>query len=122
MNIEITINELLNDYDWAHVFADASYGNTTKDVDSPDGTSLEPFTRCDVEEILAAANGYNDGDSWCGLFVLNDGRYLAASGTCDYTGWDCQAGNTLTVAATADIAARFGLTDSERERLGIELN
>lgn len=119
---EITLAELLEDYDWAQVFADENAGNVNKlTTEVPPGApvSTAPASRSDVAEIIAAVNGDNDGPDWLGVFLLKDGRYLVASGGCDYTGWDCQAGNSMSVAANmADVLA-FGLTSDERERLGL---
>ena len=122
-NIEITLAELLSNYDWAEVFADQSSGNTDKTTEPvPPDSSVDtsPASREDVVRIIAAVNGENDGQEWLGLFQLKDRRYLVASGGCDYTGWDCQAGNHMAVSSTLEDAIRFGLTDSERERLGLE--
>lgn len=118
MKCEIDLDTLCADYDWAEVFGEGSGGNCTGDIVSPDGSNCSPVARALVKEIYAAVNGENDCDSWCGLFLLHDGRYLAASGSCDYTGWDCQAGNTLTVARNLATAAMYGLTPDERERIG----
>jgi len=122
MNIEITIEELLEDGDWAQVFADESWGNVDKTVQvAPPGADVDdaPFGRQDVEEIIAAVNGENDAADWLGLFRLKDGRYAVCSGGCDYTGWDCQAGNSMTVCATVEDALQFGLSEFERERLDL---
>ena len=73
--------------DWGQVFADENYGNVSKELECFD-CSDSPFTRENVVKILAIAEGENDGPDWCGLFILVDGRYLAATGGCDYTGWD----------------------------------
>jgi hypothetical protein len=89
--IETTIQELLADYDWAQVFADENAGNVSKQTDAcPPGSDVDtsPPTRADVAEIIAAVNGENDGYDWVGVFKLKDGRFLLASGGCDYTGWD----------------------------------
>lgn len=75
--------------------------------------------RADVTSIIAAVNGENDGPDWLGVFTLKDGRFLVASGGCDYTGWDCQAGNNLTVCATMADVLQFGLSPEERGRLGL---
>lgn len=120
--IEITLEELLDDYDWAQVFADENAGNVDSAVEpAPPGSSVSTaeVSRTDVAEIIAAVNGENDGADWLGLFLLKDGRYLVASGGCDYTGWDCQAGNQLLACATLDDAMQYGLSESERERLGL---
>ena len=88
---EITLEELLQDGDWAYVFADEDDGNVGKETDPcpPDSdVDTSPPSRSDVEEIIAAANGENDGEEWIGVFKLKDGRFLLAAGSCDYTGWD----------------------------------
>ena len=90
--IEITTEELLNDCDWAHVFGEANEPNcdATPEPLPPEDASVDLSMpkRSDVAEIIAAVNGENDSDAWDGVFRLNDGRYLLASGSCDYTGWD----------------------------------
>lgn len=114
-----TLEELCESYDWGEVFGDGSGGNCTQDVDSLDGTDCSVCRREDVVSIIASMNGENDGDEWLGVFLLRDGRYLAASGSCDYTGWDCQAGNTLTVASSLYSLIASGLTPEQCLRLGI---
>ncbi|MCK9569371.1 hypothetical protein M0R72_10575 [Candidatus Pacearchaeota archaeon] len=116
---EITLEQLLTDYGWEEVFGEGSGGNCTQDVSAYDGTDTARCTRADVVEIIAAVNGENDDADWIGLFRLADGRFLAASGECDYTGWDCQAGNTLTVGATLESVIQYGLTAYQRERLTV---
>lgn len=89
--IELTLEELIEDDDWAQVFADESFGNVDKTVHVvPPGAPVSdaPMMRLDVTEIIAAVNGEPDQSDWLGLFRLNDGRFLVASGGCDYTGWD----------------------------------
>ena len=89
---EIDLKDLLEDYDWEHVFGEADEPNcdATPEPLPPEATdiSLAMPKRSDVTEIIAAVNGENDGDEWIGVFRLSDGRYLVASGSCDYTGWD----------------------------------
>jgi len=89
--VEVTLEELQNDADWAQVFADESWGNVDKTIHVvPPGSDVSDcvFYRSDVANIIAAVNGENDEDEWLGLFQLKDGRYVIASGGCDYTGWD----------------------------------
>lgn len=84
-----SIEKLLEDWDWAHVFGEEDDGNTTGEVMAIPpgcGVSRSPVARADVVEIVAAVNGENDGDDWVGVFRLKDGRYLIAEGGCDYTG------------------------------------
>lgn len=121
MIIEITIKELLEDSDWAHVFADASCDNVDKTIHVvPPGSSVSDavVSRSDVSQIIAAVNGENDEDDWLGVFLLKDGRFLIAGGGCDYTGWDCRAGNHLAVAKDMDDVLQFGLDDRQKKRLG----
>lgn len=120
--LEISLEDFVNDYDWAQVFADENAGNVSKETtEAPPGSLVDtsPANRVDVKEIIAAVNGENDGDSWLGLFLLKDGRYLVASGGCDYTGWDCQAGNSMLVSSSLEDALQFGLSPQEKERLGL---
>ncbi len=120
--LEITMAELMDSYDWAEVFADRSSGNTTKAVNvAPPGAQVtfDPPSRADVAEIIAAVNGENDEEEWVGVFRLKDGRYLIAAGSCDYTGWDCQAGNSLTVCANMADVLQFGLDERQRARLDL---
>lgn len=119
MKNEITMEELNNSYDWSEVFGEGGGGNCNGEVDSLDGTATDPVLRSDVVEIIAAVNGENDGDSWIGVFRLRDGRFLAAEGSCDYTGWDCRAGNTLTVASSLASLIESGLTPEWCRRLEI---
>ena len=119
---EITLKELCDDsYDWKCVFGEECEYNCDAEVESYDETSCGPVSRADVKKIIAALNGENDSCDWVGLFLLKDGRYLAATGGCDYTGWDCQASNTLVVGATLDSVVRFGIDDTARGRFGITL-
>ncbi len=47
--------------------------------------------------------------------------YFSLSAWCDYTGWDCQAGGRLQVGDTLRDVLVYGLSDSERDLLGISL-
>lgn len=85
----MTLEELRKDPDWQEVFGEPGCsGSGTGKADSADGTPAEPNpTLASVTEILAVRNGLNDGQSWVGAFRLEDGRYLYATGWCDYSGW-----------------------------------
>ncbi len=89
---ETSLGKLRDGYSWLEVFGeDGNAGNTGNEVDPcpPDSdVDTSPPTRADIEVILAVSEGEHDEDSWEGVFLLKDGRFLLASGWCDYTGWD----------------------------------
>lgn len=119
---EIDLPDLLNSYDWEEVFGEGSGGNCDGTIQVvPPGAPVDSsgVSRAMVAEVIATVNGENDGEQWVGLFLLNDGRYLVAEGGCDYTGWDCQAGNSLCVAGSLEDAIRYGLNPEQQHRLGI---
>lgn len=118
--MEITIDTLTSDYDWAAVFGEDDGGNTSKEVTTAvvgDGTSVASFSRTDVAEVIAAVNGEHDESDWVGVFRLKDGRFAVCYGSCDYTGWDCRGGNSMVVAKTLNDALLFGLSKEQCERL-----
>jgi hypothetical protein len=113
----------LDHYDWAEVFGEGGGGNCTSIIPQPQppsyAGSLATFSREDVIEIYQMQDGENDGPDWIIYGRLQDGRYFAARGGCDYTGWDCQASNSGDVAASKEDIIRFGLTSDERKRFGL---
>ena len=125
MKKDIDIPAIYDDYDWKEVFGEGEGGNCDKSkVDAiPDDAAIDltPPMLADVVEVVCAANGENDGAAWIGVFKLRDGRYVVAEGSCDYTGWDCQAGNSLQVAGSLDDAIQYGLQREDRIRLDAPL-
>lgn len=117
--IEAELEEIQSSYDWEEVFGEGSGGNCTQEVDSLDGTNIEPVLRKNVTEVLASVNGENDQDSWICIVKLSDGRFACLEGSCDYTGWDCHAGNTITVASSVETLLSTGVTPEWCRRLGI---
>lgn len=119
------MNTQLDNYDWAEVFGEGSGGNCTpiNPQPQPPESSIDrtTFSREDVSEIIQMQDGENDGPDWIIYGQLKDGRFFAARGSCDYTGWDCRAGNSGDVARTRADIERFGLTQDERTRFKIEL-
>jgi len=114
----------LDDYDWAEVFGEGDGGNCTAIIPpnhpcNPEGFNLGTFTREDVESISGMVEGENDGAEWVVYGQLKDGRWFVARGGCDYTGWDCQAGNSGDVAPTKALIEQFGLSENERSRFGL---
>lgn len=113
----------LDDYDWAEVFGEGGGGNC---VPFNPGTcrgdaSNARFGREDVEEIRGQVTGENDGPPWIIWGRLKDGRWFIARGSCDYTGWDCQASNDGDVATSEEELINFGMELDERRRFGLEL-
>ena len=110
----------LEGYDWEEVFGEGSGGNCTPiHPNKPPfdkTTSTATFSRADVAEIKGQVEGENDGPDWVVWGRLSDGRWFVARGGCDYTGWDCRAGNSGDVAATEEHIITFGLTEDERNR------
>lgn len=115
----------MDDYDWREAFACA--GDPEGEFNSADvrpapptsKVSLSPFGRADVAEVFALREGVHDEKDWLAYGHLKDGRYFFLQAGCDYTGWDCQSGGCVHVAETRDEIERFGMTDIEREALGL---
>ncbi len=122
------IPEPLDDYDWGEAFSYAG-GETSWGYGYPNlrgalpGRSydLTPFSRSDVAYIGAMEEGENDGDSWIIYGRLTDGRWFFLEAGCDYTGWDCQADGSATIANSREEIEWFGMGESARRRLGVEL-
>lgn len=122
----MTIDELLASSDWSEVFCESNSGGGVDGVVEacPPGTTIDLTLpkRADVVEIIAiceAPQGFYEFNQWggVGVFKLRDGRYLAASGWCDTTGWDCRAGNSLEVGHTLEDVVMFGLSEDDRAKL-----
>ena len=115
----------LDDYNWAEVFGEGGGGNCTPIIPNAypgSKISTKTFMREDVKLIAGMSDGERDERSWIVYGKLRDGRWFAARGSCDYTGWDCRAHNNGDVASTKKEIQRFGLDKEERARLGISLD
>lgn len=66
------------------------------------------------------SEGERDERSWIVYGRLYDGRWFIARGSCDYTGWDCQASNDGSVADTEEALIEYGMDEDERHRFGVE--
>lgn len=110
---------LRESYDWASVFGEENWHNCDAEVISIDDAPTDRFTREDVSAVLAVdvAQGYFAETECWGIFQLRDGRYLAACGNCDTTGWDCQANNSLTVGYSLVDVINKGIGEEGRRRL-----
>jgi hypothetical protein len=100
----MTLEELKEDYDWQQALCYA------------------PFDIKDIVEIVAISEGYNDGESWVGVFKLANGNYGFIDAWCDYTGWDCQAGGDGFVNSSLDELRRWSMNSNARRRLGLALS
>lgn len=99
------VNEFSVGGDWEYVF------NYTKG-----------YKTTDVAQVIAALNGYNDGECWVGIFLMNDGVFLYVTAWCDFTGWGCQEGGTCNTASTLQEIINMSCTQDDRIRLGLPLN
>ena len=93
MNIEVTLEKMLDDYDWQHAFSYAdgtaySGGSVVSKVWADEDVFIDDFHLADVAVIFASSDGENDSSNWLALGKLKDGRYFYLSAGCDYTGWD----------------------------------
>lgn len=84
--------ELTDGNEWGaeHDWAEAIHVACRDGIESvPPGTAhrCDPFALTDVVEVIAAKAGENDGPNWVGVFRLHDGRFIALTAWCDYTGW-----------------------------------
>lgn len=111
----VPIDEMRDNYSWKCAFHEALHG-CYGDAD----------LSC-VAEVIAAVEGENDGADWLAVVRL-DGTgwsserkpYCVVRASCDYTGWDCQAGGKVEFYDTLEEALLpLTLTEEERQRLGI---
>ena len=84
----VEIQEKLEGYGWSYVFGEEEPSCPTDSVEAHGDCSTEKPSREDVVQILSIRKGTKDEESWEGVFLLKDGRYLYANGSCDYTGFD----------------------------------
>ena len=114
----------IDSYDWREAFGYAGEPDTegSPDIRSAvpgDYVSCLPFARQDVAEIFHSIDGENDGPPWRMIGLLHDGRYFYLEAGCGYTGWDCQAGGSASMANTLHECIHFGATAEARELFGI---
>ncbi len=90
--------------------------NSTIELTPGATVSNAPYTREDVKEIYLLIEGENDGPEWIGVFLLNDGRFVALHASCDYTGWDCRAWGVAIAGNSLHDIAIMGLSVENRRR------
>lgn len=75
----------------------------------------------EVEEVIASADGENDGESWIALLRLSGGRVAFMTAWCDYTGWGCQDGGEVTTHTSLQHLCQMVLSEDDRQRLGYDV-
>ena len=77
----------------------------------------------DVADVYFCASTYGDYAEWYGEIIgrLTDGRYFAATGWCDTTGWGCRDDTTFESWPDFDTFCH-GLGDERRAKLGLGLD
>lgn len=61
--------------------------------------------------------GEQDGEDWRMVAKTKDGYYFCFEASCDYTGFDCQGGGTVSWSRHPDKLWLAGLTESMRKRI-----
>ncbi len=115
-DIMIDVKAFQESYDWREAF-------DVSGVECCLGAgyvSKDHISVTDVKNVIAADEGYNDGDSWVAIVETKDGRFAYVEAWCDYTGWDCQSGGRIWVSDTLDNLLQVGLTNVGRDRLKLE--
>jgi len=63
------------------------------------------FNVNDIAKVLAYEPGEHDGAAYHWVLELKDRRFVYLTGSCDYTGWDCQSGATSEFCPSPEYAA-----------------
>lgn len=84
-------------------------------------TPLWPVCLLSVKQIFHIREGENDGQSWLLVAQLWDKRFIAARGSCCYTGWDVAGGGQVEVAELYQDAIVLGLSQEERMAFDIRI-
>lgn len=71
------------------------------------------------EKVYYYQEGENDGESWTFLVRHTNGYYIFFDASCDYTGFDCQGGGSITYSLDGQKMWELGLTDEFRKKLAI---
>ena len=111
----MTLDEMRESCDWQEAF---KYGAAPQPCAGYEGPLNAVFLD-DVEEVIAASDGYNDGPDWVCVVRLRDRRFAFLAAGCDYTGWGCQEGGQSWVHGDLDALVQFGCTTEARERMGL---
>lgn len=115
--------------DLVSAFSDDVYP-TTYNVDS-EPVVVERLALLHVESVEAAYASYHGEGRWepgrdqgteltlYALVKLRDGRWCSVDAWNDYTGWGCQDGVDVRIAATRERVISHGMTNEMRDALGV---
>jgi len=117
----MTPQEFAADSNWRWALEYNQQGFTPSKTEGFKG-SIDPFTFDDIVEVIACVEGENDGADWLAVLRLQDNRLIFVTAGCDYTGWDCVSDMRSVVAATLPELIRWGMSEEQRERLGLTLD
>jgi len=71
------------------------------------GSDMPGFRLEDVAYVLAYLAGENDGPAYHWIVAMKDHTYAFVTGSCDYTGWDCQSSGSATIVLSMGEALRL---------------
>lgn len=100
----MNISELLSDNDWDNAFCYAE----------------SEFSSDDVSDVIACDEGYNDGDSWVAIFLLNNGKFAYLNAWCDFTGWGCRSDGDVVIRDDLRTLVLNDVSEVDRVRLGFD--
>ena len=66
-----------------------------------------------ISYLYWVREGENDGDEWIALGDLENGAFFFYTGSCDYTGFDCQGGMNLWVSKKFENIIDHAMSEAE---------
>lgn len=85
--------------------------------DESDVTESDMLDYTQFETVYFVRPGCNDGENWTFLIRHRNGYYVFFDAGCDYTGFDCQGGGSITYSRDGEKMWSLGLTDEMRMQL-----
>lgn len=82
-----------------------------EEIDIPEKDMLD---HSKFEKVYYYREGENDGENWTFLVKHTNGYYIFFDAGCDYTGFDCQGGGSITYSLEGQKMWELGLTDEYR--------
>lgn len=74
-----------------------------------------------IDTILAQVPGEADGLDWHWLARMKNGKYVYITGSCDYTGWDCQSWMKHWYGSSVEKVLRFVEDGNEKKPIRTQL-